>query len=109
VTFNWKDYRTKRCVRYKPMTLTTDEFLRRFLIHVLPKGFHRIRHYGLLASPVRRKNLECLRTALDVKPPEPIEVEVEKLTTFVCRVCGDPLRIVDKFIPRNRAPPCAIH
>ena len=109
VTFNWKDYRTKRCVRYKPMTLTTDEFLRRFLIHVLPKGFHRIRHYGLLASPVRRKNLECLLTALDVKPPEPIEVEVEKLTTFVCRVCGDPLRIVDKFTPRNRAPPCAIH
>ena len=107
VTFNWKDYRTKRCVRYKPMTLTSDEFIRRFLIHVLPKGFHRIRHYGLLASPVRKKHLARLRTELKVAPIEntETETEAEKPATFVCRSCGEPLCIIDIVIPRNRAPP----
>lgn len=106
VTFQWKDYRTKRCVRYRPMTLTTDEFIRRFLIHVLPKGLHRIRHYGLLASHVRRKNMACLRASLDVTEPDTIEAEKEKPAPFVCRVCGEPLRIIDVLTPRNRAPPC---
>src|ERR1019366_3324608 len=50
VTFKWKDYRTTGRHRQKIMTLATDEFIRRFLIHVLPRGFHRIRHYGLLAK-----------------------------------------------------------
>lgn len=109
VTFKWKDYRTKRCVRYKPMTLTTDEFIRRFLIHVLPKGFHRIRHYGLLASPVRRKNRLHLCAALAVKEPDPIEVECEKPAAFTCRTCGEPLRLIDSITPRNRAPPCQHH
>ncbi len=108
ITFNWKDYRTKRCIRYKPMTLTADEFIRRFLIHVLPKGFHRIRHYGLLASPVRRKHLERLRTVLQVEETENTEseIEIEKPASFVCRTCGEPLHIIDIVIPRNRAPPC---
>lgn len=105
VTFGWKDYRTKRCVRYKPMTLSTDEFIRRFLIHVLPKGFHRIRHYGLLASPVRRKNLARLRVALDVFSPEPASQAIEKPAPFVCRTCGEPLRIIETLNPRTRAPP----
>src|SRR6201984_2272564 len=51
VTFSYKDYRADGRARYKRMTLATDEFIRRFLIHVLPKGFHRIRHYGLFARP----------------------------------------------------------
>jgi hypothetical protein len=50
VTFKWKDYRIEGPGRYKTMTLASDEFIRRFPIHVLPKGFHRIRHYGLLAN-----------------------------------------------------------
>ena len=50
VTFRYKDYRRNGQARYRAMTLTADEFIRRFLLHVLPKGFHRIRHYGLLAS-----------------------------------------------------------
>jgi hypothetical protein len=50
VSFKWKDYRTTGRHRHKIMTLATDEFIRRFLIHVLPRGFHRIRHYGLLAK-----------------------------------------------------------
>jgi Putative transposase len=60
VTFRWKDYRTKGHLRYKRMTLATSEFIRRFLIHVLPHDFHRIRHYGLLAKRTRiRSNLTC--------------------------------------------------
>jgi len=104
VTFNWKDYRSKR-VHYKPMTLTCDEFIRRFLIHVLPKGFHRIRHYGLLASHVRRKNLTRLRAALDVFVPEPANEIVEKPAPFICRTCGEPLRIIETLNPKPRAPP----
>jgi hypothetical protein len=55
VTFKWKDYRIEGRDRYKLMTLATDEFIRRFLIHVLPRGFHRIRHYGLLAKAWARE------------------------------------------------------
>ena len=54
VTFRWKDYRAKGKTRYKAMTLSAEEFMRRFLLHVLPGGFHRIRHYGLLANGSRR-------------------------------------------------------
>jgi hypothetical protein len=53
VTFKWKDYRIEGRDRYKTMTLATDEFIRRFLIRVLPTGFHRIRHYGLFANGSR--------------------------------------------------------
>ena len=54
VTFRWKDYRAHGSTRYKTMTLATEEFMRRFLLHVLPSGFHRIRHYGLLANANRK-------------------------------------------------------
>src|SRR6516162_8576877 len=57
VTFKWKDYRIEGPDRYKVMTLTTHDFIRRFLMHVLPAGFHRIRYYGLLASGKRAENL----------------------------------------------------
>ena len=57
VTFTYKDYRREGRDRYKTMTLGPHEFIRRFLIHVLPKGFHRIRHYGLFASAERRQNI----------------------------------------------------
>ncbi|BAO92812.1 putative transposase (plasmid) [Caballeronia cordobensis] len=58
VTFRWKNYRAKGRTRYKTMTLETGEFMRRFLLHVLPGGFHRIRHYGLLGNPVRRGRIQ---------------------------------------------------
>ncbi len=64
VTFTFKDYRIEGPGRYKTMTLETSEFIRRFLIHVLPKGFHRIRHYGLLASNVRAGNLAAMRALI---------------------------------------------
>jgi hypothetical protein len=57
VTFSWKDYRVNGRTRNKTMTLEADEFMRRFLLHVLHGGFHRIRHYGLIANPSRRENL----------------------------------------------------
>src|ERR1700751_152595 len=66
VTFRCKDYREKGRTRYKTMTLQAHEFMRRFLLHVLPGGFHRIRHYGLLANPVRRASLAKAGELLDV-------------------------------------------
>ena len=71
VTFRWKDYRIKNRDRQKTMCLTTNEFIRRFLIHVLPSGFHRIRHYGLLASARRRTNIAKLRTLLGTEAAKP--------------------------------------
>ena len=105
VTFQWKDYRTKHCVRYKSMTLSTDEFICRFLIHVLPKGFHRIRHYGLFANPVRRDNLTQLRQSLNVYREPDIEAPAMVSPTFVCRTCGVPLQIVEILSPKMRSPP----
>jgi len=64
VTFKWKDYRRDERDRYKTMTLDAQEFIRRFLIHVLPSGFHRIRHYGLFASAARAKNIVRIRELL---------------------------------------------
>src|SRR5437667_2438614 len=66
VTFRYKDYRAKGKTRYKAMTLSADEFIRRFLLHVLPSGFHRIRHYGLLANAGRRQHLARARELLQV-------------------------------------------
>ena len=63
VTFKWKDYRIKGRDRLKTMTLAAHEFIRRFLLHVLPSGFHRIRHYGLFAGAVRASNIERARQA----------------------------------------------
>jgi hypothetical protein len=89
------------------MSLSTDEFIRRFLLHVLPAGFMRIRHYGLFAAPVRRVNLTRLRHALAVHcEPEPTtDIEPKPAPTFVCRSCGTALRIVEVLNPRTRAPP----
>ena len=71
VTFKWKDYRAKGDARYKLMTLDADEFIRRFLIHVLPDGFHRIRHYGLFANANRANNIALARRLLAVPDPTP--------------------------------------
>ncbi len=73
VTFRWKDYRAKGRTRYKTMTLAAGEFIRRFLLHVLPTGFHRIRHYGLLANAGRKQHLALARELLKVPAPPPAE------------------------------------
>jgi predicted RNA-binding Zn-ribbon protein involved in translation (DUF1610 family) len=123
VTFKWKDYRSKQRFRHKDMTLKTDEFIRRFLIHVLPSGFHRIRHYGLLANSGRRDNLKRARELLIDKTddegvnengatestksnvtPEPIQA------TYICPDCGSPMVIIECFGREQlpRAPPLRI-
>ena len=83
--------------------------MRRFLLHVLPSGFHRIRHYGLLANAGRRVNLSKVRRLLDVPPPEPISdgAAVTPAPAFVCRCCGATMRVVEIVRRRQpiRAPP----
>ena len=113
VTFNWKDYRAKGKTRYKAMTLSTDEFMRRFLLHVLPGGFHRIRHYGLIANTGRRENLARARELLHVAPVANAEsngadVPAEFVPpTFVCPDCGAAMIIIEILAraQRIRAPP----
>ena len=109
VSFRWKDYRAKGRTRHKTMRLATDEFIRRFLLHVLPTGFHRIRHYGLLANAGRQKHLAKARALLDVPSPEPIgdECAVTPPPTFVCRCCGAVMIVIEIVMrpPPIRAPP----
>lgn len=69
VTMRYKDYRRAEPERQQVMTISADEFIRRFLLHVLPRGFHRIRHYGLLAASSRKAGLALARRLLDVAPP----------------------------------------
>lgn len=106
VTFKWKDYRAPGRYRHKSMTLTAPEFIRRFLIHVLPPGFHRIRHFGLFANHQRRRQLRTLRQLLAAVEPADVDEAPSSPPTFVCRSCGEPLLIVERFErPRTRAPP----
>jgi hypothetical protein len=110
VTFNWKDYRAKGATRYKTMTLSTDEFMRRFLLHVLPGGFHRIRHYGLIANAGRSENLARARELLHVAPvpPKCEAVSTEPVQpTFVCPDCGAAMVVIETLARqyRIRAPP----
>jgi hypothetical protein len=112
VTFRWKDYRATGKTRYKAMTLAVDEFIRRFLLHVLPTGFHRIRHYGLLANASRREHLAQARELLQVTPaveaPSPPQTSTSIVPpTFICPHCGAAMRVVETFTRGQsiRAPP----
>lgn len=109
VTFRWKDYRAKGRTRHKTMTLAAGEFMRRFLLHVLPSGFHRIRHYGLVANAARGVNLAKARALLNATPPEPVtgEATPTPVPTFVCRCCGAAMGVIEVFARRQpiRAPP----
>jgi hypothetical protein len=115
VAFRWKDYRIKSGDRQKVMRLATPEFIRRYLIHVQPDGFHRIRHYGLLASATRKVNITKIRALLCVQRPEQAaasgpDAEIIPLTLReLCPCCGGPMRIIEIFrreqIPMSRAPP----
>jgi hypothetical protein len=110
VTFRWKDYRAKGSTRYKTMTLDAGEFMRRFLLHVLPGGFHRIRHYGLLANCSRSASLALARRLLQMPPPQqqPGEDPLDRpRPTFFCPQCGHTMVVVQTFMrsERIRAPP----
>jgi hypothetical protein len=119
VTFKWKDYRCKGRVRYKTMTLAVAEFMRRFLLHVLPAGLHRIRHYGLLANTTRRDNLAQARELLMDSTAQAAvnaqttdadavhETEPDAANTWLCPDCGAPMIIIETFERTQlpRAPP----
>jgi hypothetical protein len=118
VTFRWKDYRAHGRTRYKTMTLSTEEFMRRFLLHVLPSGFHRIRHYGLLANANRKHQIATARELLHQPEAEPAPAiaagnsAVGATTstvrpTFVCRHCGAPMLVIETFARAQhiRGPP----
>ncbi len=103
VTFRWKDYRIAGADRYKTMTLPTHEFIRRFLMHVLPRGFHRIRHYGLFANGGRADNIARARELLGVLAPQtgPAEVEDDEAPVFPqpCPSCGGRMIVIETFAP----------
>jgi len=119
VTFKWKDYRDKSNPdkpRHKTMTLSADEFMRRFLLHVLPGGFHRIRHFGLIANHGRKEKLALARELLNVPTP-PTATEVKDIeagdepvrANFVCAHCGAQMIILETFLRGQtiRGPPLA--
>ena len=113
VAFRYKDYRIKSTDRQKVMHLETGEFIRRFLLHVLPDGFHRIRHYGLLASGKRKANIAKARELLGAKPPhketEPADEAAPLTLREPCPGCGSQMVIIETFRrgqkPMSRAPP----
>jgi hypothetical protein len=105
VTFKWKDYRAKGDARYKLMTLDADEFIRRFLIHVLPDGFHRIRHYGFLANGNRSSSIALARQLLGM-PAAPsssdsdgVEAGCADEEWNTCPFCGGRMVIIETFEP----------
>jgi hypothetical protein len=117
VTFKWKDYRIEGPERYKVMTLATHEFIRRFLMHVLPAGFHRIRYYGLLASGQRAENVARARELL---MPPIIPVDAIKASSpnaaadspnaaepqtadHSCPCCGGRMIIIERFQTRRHS------
>jgi hypothetical protein len=110
VTFKWKDYRANQQQRAKVMTLATDEFIRRFLIHVLPSGFHRIRHYGLFANGGRAENIARARQLLSVpemrqKPRDTTAADdgEPQPSAYPCPCCGGRMIVIEIF-ERGRAP-----
>ena len=103
VTFKWKDYRAHGGERAKTMTLAIDEFIRRFLIHVLPDGFHRIRHYGLFANGGRADNIVRARQLLNLPAPsnQPSNADLgdgePQILSHPCPCCGGRMIIVETF------------
>jgi predicted Zn-ribbon and HTH transcriptional regulator len=113
VTFKFKDYRIDGPERYQIMTLDTHEFIRRFLMHVLPSGFHRVRYYGFLTSQSRAKNIARIRALLTVSliPINAIKAanakpEQPTASDHTCPCCGGPMRIIEIFLrgqqPKHR-------
>jgi Putative transposase len=119
VAFRWKDYRIDGPNRWKTMTLSPHEFIRRFLLHVLPKGLHRIRHYGLFANGNRAADIararELLAMPAPAKQPDGLkaaEAEEPRLHSHPCPCCGGRMIIIEVFArgcePSYRATPIRI-
>ncbi len=104
VSFHWKDYRIEGPQRWKTMTLHPHEFIRRFLLHVLPKGFHRIRHYGLFANGNRSAAISRARELLAVAPPPPTpepppatSADEPRVLKSPCPCCGGRMHVIETF------------
>ncbi len=101
VTFKWKDYRAKGRERYRTMTLAVPEFIRRFLIHVLPKGFHRIRHYGLFGNTSRADNIARIRGLLRVhaaqRQSDDADTDEPPRSSYLCPCCGGRMIVIETF------------
>jgi Putative transposase/Transposase zinc-binding domain len=116
VAFHYKDYRVDGLAQRKVMTLSTDEFIRRFMLHILPKGFHRIRHYGLFANTGRDANLARLREIGSMPPAEasarPGQDEPAETVLPPCPCCGGRMILIEVFErgiqPRCRPPSAAV-
>jgi len=108
VTFHYKDYRRDGGDRQRTMTLSPDEFIRRFLLHLLPKGFHRIRHYGLLASAAHKANVARARELLDAPTPPETEASTPPPDRPpLCPCCGGRMVVIEiiRGGAQPRAPP----
>lgn len=98
VTFRYNAYRRSGADRQQIMALAADEFIRRFLLHALPRGFHRIRHYGLLASPKRKAGLHLARRLLSVAPPAMDDPPADPSDARpLCPCCGGCMIIIETF------------
>jgi Putative transposase/Transposase zinc-binding domain len=107
VTFTIKDYRIKGPARYTTMTLEVGEFIRRFLIHVLPKGFHRIRHYGLFASSKRTETIALIRNLMDlINPTKPHHEPDTDAPSKSCPCCGGRMFVIETFAPGCKPQHC---
>lgn len=102
VRFKWKDYRSDGVARRKVMTLAAGEFMRRFLLHVLPNGFHRIRHYGLFGNSARKANVARAKQLL-AAPVAPTPSDAAPAKERVCPCCGGRMSLIEQF-ERWRAP-----
>ena len=106
IAFRWKDYRLNGANRWKTMRLQPHEFIRRFLLHVLPKGFHRIRHYGLFASTNRAESIATARALLNVAPPDvdpqqqpDLAPDTPRVLPYPCPCCGARMIVIETFAP----------
>jgi len=118
IAFRWKDYRITGPDRWKTMRLHPHEFIRRFLMHVLPKGFHRIRHYGLFANANRAENIATARVLLHIVPPadpqkQPdITPDALRVLPCPCPRCGARMIVIEVFArgcePRWRPMPSTV-
>ncbi len=114
MTFKVKNYRADGPARYTTMTLATSEFIRRFLIHVLPQGFHRIRHYGLFAASAKPESIATVRKLLEMQAPDrstdaDSTAGADDDADTPCPCCGGRMRIIEVFkrgqMPRHHPSP----
>ena len=107
VTFCWKDYAHGN--KKRKMTISTDEFLRRFLLHTLPRGFVRIRFFGFLASPRRAAKLQLARQLLGTQPPNAVPNSIPVGTTFRCPICATPMIVLERLSAEGVCRAAALH